>query len=238
MLRLSKMIKLITSVVYFVKTEHLYKIIDHLVIAKELKRNIIDLEGHDLIAVELGHTDKDYTHSTEVKRLVVMEIPPPGFFPSPSVNGGPAPWWVIFHQTPDVPEALVQGKEMEYLSWHYQNLAYNPAAITQAAINEYVSHYSAPGGMRAGFEYYRAFPQDAIQNQNYSKTKLTMPVLALGGGYLPLFGGNITMPSVAYGMKLVAQIVQTIIVPNSGHWIQEEQPVILIKLLNNFFSGK
>jgi hypothetical protein len=122
MLRLSKMIKLITSVVYFVKTEHLYKIIDHLVIAKELKRNIIDLEGHDLIAVELGHTNNDYTHSTEVKRLVVMEIPPPGFFPSPSVNGGPLLWWVIFHQTPDVPEALVQGKEMIYLPWFYHNL--------------------------------------------------------------------------------------------------------------------
>ena len=68
------------------------------------------------------------------------------------------------------------------------------SAITQADINEYVSHYSAPGGMRAGFEYYRAVPQDAIQNQNYSKTKFTMPVLALGGGYIPVFGGNITMP--------------------------------------------
>ena len=49
--------------------------------------------------------------------------------------------------------------------------------------------------MRAGFEYYRAFPQDAIQNMNYSKTKLTMPVLALGAGYIPAFGGNITMPN-------------------------------------------
>ncbi len=56
------------------------------------------------------------------------------------------------------PEALVQGKELMYLSWFYHNLAYNPAAITQADINEFVSHYSAPGAMRAGFEYYRAFP--------------------------------------------------------------------------------
>jgi pimeloyl-ACP methyl ester carboxylesterase len=172
-------------------------------------------------------------HPSEVKGLAILEVPPPGpSFPS----GIPPPWWVIFHQTPDVPEALVQGKEMEYLSWHYQNLAYNPAAITQAAINEYVSHYSAPGGMRAGFEYYRAFPQDAIQNQNYSKTKLTMPVLALGGGYLPLFGGNITMP-IVYGMKLLAQNVHGIIVPNSGHYIAEEQPVFVVKSLNNFFSG-
>ena len=172
-------------------------------------------------------------HHTEVKRLAVWEAPITGF----TIPGRPPLWWVIFHQTPDVPEALVQGKEMTYLSWFYQNLAFNPAAITQADINEYVSHYSAPGGMRAGFEYYRAFPQDAIQNMNYSKTKLTMPVLALGGGYIPVFGGNITMPSIAYGMKIVAQNVQTIIVPNSGHWIQEEQPVLLEKLLNNFFSG-
>ena len=123
---------------------------------------------------------------------------------------------------------------MTYLSWFYHNLAYNPAAITQAAINEYVSHYSAPGGMRAGFEYYRAFPQNTIQNQNYSKTKLTMPVLALGGGYIPTFGGNITMPSIAYSMKIAAQNVQTVIVPNSGHWIQEEQPQFVIEQLAKF----
>jgi pimeloyl-ACP methyl ester carboxylesterase len=172
-------------------------------------------------------------HPAEVKRLAILEVPPPG----PSFPLQTPPWWFVFHQTPDVPEALVQGKEMTYLSWHYQNLAYNPAAITQAAINEYVSHYSAPGAMRAGFEYYRAIPQDAIQNQNYSKTKLTMPVLALGGEYIPLFGGNITMP-IVYGMKILAQNVQGVTVPNSGHYIAEEQPVFLVKSLNNFFSGK
>jgi pimeloyl-ACP methyl ester carboxylesterase len=100
-----------------------------------------------------------------------------------------------------------------------------------------VSHYSAPGGMRAGFEYYRAIPQDEIQNQNYSKTKLTMPVLAVGGGYIPVIGANITMPIAEYGMKILAQNVIGITVPNSGHWIPEEQPEFVIKQLANFFSG-
>jgi pimeloyl-ACP methyl ester carboxylesterase len=172
-------------------------------------------------------------HPSEVKRLAVMEAQIPGF----TVPERPPLWWVPFHQTADVQEALVQGKELIYLSWFYHNLAYNPAAMTQADINEYVSHYSAPGGMRAGFEYYRAIPQDAIQNMNYSKTKLTMPVLGLGGGYTPAFGGNVTMPSVVYGMKILAQNVQGITVPNSGHWIPEEQPVFLVKILNKFFSG-
>ncbi|HET6799398.1 MAG TPA: alpha/beta hydrolase, partial [Nitrososphaeraceae archaeon] len=81
-----------------------------------------------------------------------------------------------------------------------------------------------------------AFPQDAIQNQNYSKTKLTMPVLALGGGYIPTFGGNITMPTVIYGMKILAQNVTGITVPNSGHFVPEEQPQFVINQLSNFFG--
>ena len=90
--------------------------------------------------------------------------------------------------------------------------------------------------MSAGFEHYRAFPQDAIQNENYSKIKLTMPVLALGGGYIPTFGGNISMPSTIYGMKILAQNVTGITVPNSGHFIPEEQPVFVAKLLVSFFG--
>ena len=48
--------------------------------------------------------------------------------------------------------------------------------------------------MRLGFEYCRAFTQDAIENMNYSKTKITMPVLALGAGYHPVLRDSITMP--------------------------------------------
>ena len=92
--------------------------------------------------------------------------------------------------------------------------------------------------MRAGFEYYRAFPQDAIQNQNYSKTNLTMPVLAMGAGYIPALGGKIPMQSIVYGMKILAQNVTGITVPNSGHFIPEEQPKFVIDQLTKFFGNK
>jgi len=190
------------------------------------------LVGHD-IGTQVAYSYAA-AHPTEVKKLAVMELTIPGFVPA----GRMPLWWATFHQTPDVPEALVQGKEMMYLSWFFHNLAFNPAAITQEDINEYVSHYSAPGAMRAGFEHYRAFPQDAIQNQNYSKSKITMPVLALGGGYIPTFGGNISMPTIIYGMKILAQNVTGITVPNSGHFIQEEQPKFLTDQLLKFFGSK
>jgi hypothetical protein len=84
---------------------------------------------------------------------------------------------------------------------------YNPAAITLADVDEYVNRYSAPGAMRPGFEYYRAVPEDTMQNLNYSKTKLTMPVLAMGAGYSPIFGGNVSIPATICGMQQVAENV-------------------------------
>jgi len=173
-------------------------------------------------------------HPTEVKRLVIMEYIFPGFTP-PQLEG--KVWWFPFHQTPDIPEALVDGKERMYLSWFYHNIAANPAAITQSDIDEFVSHYSAPDGMRDGFNYFRAFPEDAIQNMNYSKTKLTMPVLAVGAGYIPAFGGNVIINYALYGMQKLAQNVTGIKVPNSGHWIPEERPDFVVNMLNSFFSG-
>ena len=191
----------------------------------------IFLVGHD-IGTQVAYSYAA-AHPTEVRKLIMMELTIPGFAPA----GRMPLWWAVFHQTPDVSEALVEGKESMYLSWFFHNLVFNPAAIKQTDINEYVSHYSAPGGMHAGFEYYRAFPQDAIQNINYSKAKLAMPVLALGGGYIPTFGGNITMPTIIYGMKILAQNVQGITVPNSGHYIPEEQPKFVIDQLFKFFGN-
>jgi pimeloyl-ACP methyl ester carboxylesterase len=106
----------------------------------------------------------------------------------------------------------------------YKVWAYNLEAITEADIDEYVSHYSAPGGMRAGFEYYRAFPIEEEQNRGFSKVKLQMPVLALGGEYS--FG-----TAALKSMKLLATNVSGGTVPFSGHWIAEECPDFLIRSL-------
>lgn len=143
---------------------------------------------------------------------------------------------VWLYQTPDIPEALTAGKEREYLSWFYRGLAYNPEAIAEADIDEYVSHYSAPGGMRAGFEYYRAFPIDAELNKELSKTRLEMPVLALAGDIYPALGGDFPGNYVLNSTQAVAQNVRGVIVPFSGHFIPEEQPDFVVEQLTTFFS--
>jgi pimeloyl-ACP methyl ester carboxylesterase len=181
----------------------------------------IYLVGHDIGVL----TAYSYaaSHPNNVSKLVILDVPP---LPPPGFEN--CCWWFRFHQTPDVPEALTAGKEREYLSWFYR-FAYNPEAITEDDIDKYVASYSAPGGMRAGFEYYRAFPITLEQNKEHANVKLPMPVLALGGEYS--FG-----TAALTSMKSLATDVRGGIVPLSGHWIPEEQPDFLVKQLASFFS--
>jgi pimeloyl-ACP methyl ester carboxylesterase len=197
----------------------------------------IFLIGHDIGA----QTAYSYAaiHPKNVSKLVVMELTFPGYMPPPSL-GSTGLWWISFHQTPDIPEILVQGKEWEYLTWFYRGLAYNPSAITQADIDEFVSHYSAPGGMRAGFEYYKAFPQNAKDNIELAATvKLTIPVLVLSGDIYPVLGGDIhgSMTLNSIQSLALAANVQGVIVPYSGHWIPEERPDFLLDQLSKFFGN-
>src|SRR5919107_2726167 len=133
----------------------------------QLGFNKIFLVGHDIGA--LPAYAYAAVHPDNVSKLVLAELTFPGFTP-PSIPGNPGRWWVAFHQVPDMPEALVQGKEREYLSYFFKGLAYNPFAITQSDIDEFVSHYSAPGGMHAGFEYYKSLPQDAKEIKELAAT--------------------------------------------------------------------
>jgi pimeloyl-ACP methyl ester carboxylesterase len=191
----------------------------------QLGFNDIFLVGHDLGAfVAYSYAA---VHPNEVSRLVILDVPITGIGSALNLT---RLWHIPFHMVRDIPETLVEGKEREYLTWFYRNGAYNPAAITEEDIDEYVSHYSAPGGMRAGFEYYRAFSINEEQNKEYSKVKLPMPVLALGGEYS--FG-----TAALDSMKSLATDVRGDIVPLSGHWIPEEQPDFVIEQLVNFFGG-
>ena len=193
--------------------------------------NEIFLVGHDVGAQTAYSYAVD--HPSNVTKMVIMDFIFPGFIPPEFGNG---PWWFGFHQTRDIPEMLTEGKERQYLSWFYKGLAYNPEAITEEDIDEYVSHYASPGGMRAGFEYYRAFPIDAEQNRESAKAKITMPVLVLGGDIYLALGGDFPRNLALNSTQLLAANVTGITVPLSGHRIPEQQPQFVIEQLAKFFG--
>ncbi len=142
----------------------------------------------------------------------------------------PRSWVFTLHETPELPEQLTAGLEREYLMWFYTNQAYRKGAFYEAEIDEYVRAYLAPGAMSASFEWYRAFKTDIEQNQASSRTKLTMPVLALGGEKLT---GHIMVPMA----QVVADDVRGGSVPECGHWMAEEKPDYLLDQLNDFLPA-
>lgn len=187
----------------------------------------IRLVGHDLggwIAVAYAAA-----HPTDVVKLGILEITQPGFGFEKELDDstGHGFFWPPFHMVADLPEALTAGRERTYLSWFYTHAAYKQGAITSEDIDEYVRCYSEPGEMSAGFNYYRAFFTDVDQTRADAAQMLQMPVLALGGEYS--FGS-----AVAESMSHLASNVQGVIVPNAGHWLNEEQPDFVTDQLLTF----
>ncbi|WP_254528686.1 alpha/beta fold hydrolase [Natrinema gelatinilyticum] len=161
----------------------------------------------------------------EVRALAVLEAGLPGVHEDEKRKL----WHTRFHSVRDLPEQLVAGRERLYLSWFYREGAYDPSAIDDDARDEYVRCYSAPGGLRGGFEYYRAYDSDAEHNREHADDLLEMPVLALGGvasfGELPI-----------RDMNAVATSVDGEVVDRAGHWIPEERPAYFVDRVTSFLE--
>jgi pimeloyl-ACP methyl ester carboxylesterase len=102
--------------------------------------------------------------------------------------------------------------------------------FSEAAREHYAELYALPGAMHSGFAQFAAFDQDAIDNRTFlAKGKLAMPVLAVGGE--KSFG---TM--MATQARFAATNVHEAIVPDSGHWIMEENPRATIAIVRGFLA--
>lgn len=183
--------------------------------------------GHDLggpVAYALAAL-----HPGEVERLALVEAPLPGVSVPGLAEETARYWHMGFHQAPDLPEALIAGRERLYLTWFFETFAYDKAAVGPAEIDEYVRCYSGPGGLRASLAYYRHLPVWAGQVAEWSRTRLPMPVLALGG---ELVLGDLPLRL----LREVASDVRGGAGPRCGHWVAEERPEYLAEQLLAFFG--
>jgi pimeloyl-ACP methyl ester carboxylesterase len=138
-------------------------------------------------------------------------------------------WHNAFHAVADLPEALVAGRERTYLGYFYERNSYDASAIEPEAVDEYVRCYSGLGAMRAGFGWYRTMDKDLADMQAAARTRLSIPVLALGGdASLGATPGN--------AMRAVADDVEGGVLERCGHWMPEERPAETLERLLGFMS--
>ncbi|MBH67681.1 MAG: alpha/beta hydrolase [Rhodospirillaceae bacterium] len=173
-------------------------------------------------------------HPEAVEKMVILDVTIPGC--GGDFSEGSRRWHHQFHSTPDLAEALTQGREGIYLSWFYRTFAYKPDSITNEDLKEYLRTYVQPGAMRAGFSYYRAIPQDIEDNKkNIQKMKLPMPVLAIGGG-VSYPNGRGRGKQTSESLARVADNVTGEVFDYCGHFIPEEAPSRLNDSLARFFA--
>ena len=167
-----------------------------------------------------------------VRSLAILDVTIPGI--GPDISQGGRRWHHAFHMTPDLPEALVAGREREYLGWFYREFCWRRDAIGQDDTDEYLRCYTRPGALRAGFAYYRSLPQDKADNRKILESgfRLPMPVLALGGARTEARG---RAEEPLESLRAIASNVQGGAIPDCGHFIPEEQPEALAERLLAFF---
>ena len=167
-------------------------------------------------------------YRNRVSRFVIIDAPLPGVGPWEEISRNPLLWHFRFGG-PDM-ERLVSGRERIYLDRFWNEFSAKPKRFSEAARRHYAKLYARPGAMHAGFAQFAAFDQDAADNKAFlAAGKLSVPVLALGGE--KSFGT--TMAAV---MRFAASDVEEGVVPDSGHWIMEENPKTTVALVRAFLD--
>lgn len=164
-----------------------------------------------------------------VRRFALIDAPVPGVGPWEEILKNPLLWHFRFGG-PDM-ERLVAGRERIYLERFWNEFSATPARFSEASREHYAKLYALPGAMHSGFAQFAAFDQDAIDNRAYLKAggKLAMPVLAIGGE--KSFG-----TAMAATLRDAATDVTEGVIPDSGHWIMEENPAATIAMIRTFLD--
>lgn len=171
-----------------------------------------------------------------VKKLIYQEMILPGygledysFLTNENVSTYVWLWHINFYNVPDFPELLITGREREYFSYFIKHECNDPTAISDENLDEYIRCYSSPGGLRCCFAIYRATLESGRQNKEAAKTRLKMPVLAVGSQYF--IGADNERQ-----MRQVAEDVRGVILPR-GHQLAEECPDLLAAEYLKFLKG-
>ena len=198
---------------------------------RELVRAIgfenVSVVGHDIgLMVAYAYAAQ---YAAEVARVVLMDAFLPGVGDWKSV-------WLMrdlwhFHFYGETPLALVKGRERVYFEHFWNDFAADKThSIPEQDRRFYAAAYARDDGMRAGFEYFRNFQQDATDFAALSATKLKMPVLVLTGEKA---SGTFLIDQA----RLVATDVSGKVIEGSGHWLIEEAPDKVIPALVAFLKN-
>lgn len=171
-------------------------------------------------------------HPDRLDRLVLAEALVPGLAPSPDLLAPQAVvdrlWHFGFNRLAGLNEQLVRGRENLFFGHQFTSKAVVP--LPHDAVKVYVDALaSSAEALRASFGPYRALDATIAQNARRSEGRLKMPVLTLAGA-------QSTGELVGKTMALVADDLQSLVLPDCGHFPAEEAPGAVLAALSAFLA--
>lgn len=166
--------------------------------------------------------------TSEVNRFALMDAFLPGVSGWEPIYNSPGTWHFRFYGP--TPLALVEGRERIYFERFWNDFAADKAhSIPEKEREGYAAAYARPGRMAAGFAYFASFLDTANEFSNFAKTRLTIPLLSVGGE-------KSLGAALADQARLIADNATTVVVKNAGHWLMEEQPQETMTTLTQFLD--
>ncbi|MCI0443917.1 alpha/beta hydrolase [bacterium] len=207
-------------------TEDVYQLVQH------LKLERVYVAGHDNGAMVAYTFVRLYPNVT--RGVMILDTPIPGIDPWEEVKTDPTVWHFAFHQTPNLPEQLISCQKFLYFREFFNRLAFNKKAISDEEVNHYVDSYASAEQLRAGLEFYRqAYPSSEKFNATQHNAINIPIVLAIGDKSLGELAPKIAESLRKHGCANVA----VEIIKNSGHWVMDEQPNIVIALFERYATS-
>ncbi|WP_433256631.1 alpha/beta fold hydrolase [Streptosporangium sp. CA-135522] len=209
-------------------------------LVRSLGHEKVNIAGHDIGAMVAQSLAAN--HPEVVKKLVLLDVHHPDetmygltLLPQPDqhVNGDFKAgsrtylWWFALNQVRGLPEKLLAGREREWIDALFDYLLLDRESIGEGDRDIYARAYSSPDAIRAGNAWYQTFMQDIEDEKGHEL--LSVPVLALGGDHSNHAYLAAVLPSKGTDVRVVE-------VRNSGHYLPEEQPETVVRLLTEFFA--
>jgi pimeloyl-ACP methyl ester carboxylesterase len=170
---------------------------------------------------------------TTTRGVMILDVGLPGIEPWEEDKANPLLWHFNFHQTPNLPEHLIAGRQFIYFrEGLFNRFALNSKAITDSDVTHYANSYAAPAQLRAGLEFYRAFPTNEKFNAA-QQSAIDVPIVLAGGdNSVGKFNPQIAESLRNHGCANVAIEV----IKNSGHFVADEQPEVVAELIERHAS--
>lgn len=187
--------------------------------------------GHDWGGVLAWQFAMRYPHMTT--RLICLNAPPPWTFTRElrTFKQLRKSWYVFFFQLPWLPEYALGYNHAEAIAFALHNTAVQKSAFPPDVLMRYRIAISKPGTLTAALNYYRSIFRHPT-NMSGDNTMVSAPTLLIWG--VQDIALDIAM---TYGLEQWVPNIRVERIPDSGHWVQQEKPDLVNKLMLEFLES-